>query len=161
MVAIHAAVGDQRGCAKISDRRDDDQNHVGSNGTNVEMYPLDDLMNVPRVTVLKIDVEGYEVGVLRGAKALLERTDIVYCELSPTNAARFGNHPTQAEAVLKDAGFSLLRRQGDTWHAIDEIFNQLAERDQPRTGYNLVAVRREALPVFAARIQDRSQTLSW
>src|SRR5579872_3092207 len=44
----------------------------GWTAQSVEVVPLDDF-NFSRVGFIKIDVEGYELSVLRGAAALLER----------------------------------------------------------------------------------------
>ena len=152
VLVMNVALGDTRGTTKISDHRADDQNQVGEGHATVPMRPLDELITSEHVNLLKIDVEGYELFVLRGAKQLLERTDIVYCELSTRNSARFGYLPSDAEQLLIEAGFVLVKQVEKGWAlASDGLFKTLADSDLPATGYNLVAVKRSALPMIEAR----------
>jgi len=152
VTTANVALGETRGSITISDRRSDDQNRVGEGDAVVPMHPLDELVPAGHVTLLKIDVEGFELFVLRGGKQLLARTDVVYCELSAGNSARFGYHPTDAEAVLRDAGFVFARQLDERWVLAPEgVFSTLSARDMPGTGYNLVAIRREALAMLEAR----------
>ena len=148
----HVALGETHGSITIGDQRADDQNRVGEGDAVVAMQPLDELVELPQVTLLKIDVEGFELFVLRGAARLLARTQIVYCELSADNSQRFGYHPSDAEALLSAAGFVFARRVGHEWELAPQgVFAALSAEEVPRTGYNLVAIKREALPLLEAR----------
>ncbi len=156
---LNLALGETTGEITIGDQRADDQNNVGTGDTVVPMKPLDDLVEPP-VTLLKIDVEGYEVAVLRGAKRTLAATQVIYCELSASNSARFGFDPGEAERLIQAAGFVLLKRSGKTWERADGgVFSTLSPEDQPRTGYNLVAVRSTYLDTFANRLAERGHQL--
>ena len=44
----------------------------GTNAHEVECFPLDEVLKESRIDLLKIDVEGYELPVLEGAKQLIE-----------------------------------------------------------------------------------------
>ena len=77
------AVGAAEGTAFLSDRHADDQNALAPAGTlAVSVVRLDTLLaEIPRIRVLKIDVEGHELEVLRGANYVLQRCDAVLLEL--------------------------------------------------------------------------------
>ena len=63
---------------------------VPSAAGELEVFPLDDLIKSP-VHFIKIDVEGMELDVLRGAKKLLSRwKPQVMIEVADNNAERFG-----------------------------------------------------------------------
>lgn len=156
----NVALGEAHGSIRISDRRDDDQNRVGDAGAEVAMSPLDALIDLPHITVLKLDVEGYEVGVLKGALATLARTDLVYCELSSSNLERFGGAPRDVEDLLLGQGFLLAHRVGDEWRlGAQRVFDRLSEGELPSTGYNLIACKPTFVPEFEHRIRERGHRL--
>jgi FkbM family methyltransferase len=153
VVALNVALGERQGTATISDARDDDQNFVGGGNTVVEMRTLDEVVGTRRVNLLKIDVEGYELPVLRGARRTLAGTSIVYCELSAMNAKRFGYAPGDAEQLLLDEGFVFARREGNAWRVSEQgVFETVAPEDRPATGYNLVAIKRADVADVTARL---------
>ena len=107
--------------------------------------------------MLKLDVEGYELPVLRGALRTLRQTDIVYCELSTGNCRRFGYQPQEVEQLLVGQGFVFIRTGagGEAAVTASPYFASLPTESLPATGYNLVAVRpgvaQEVLQMLAAR----------
>jgi FkbM family methyltransferase len=158
--AINVALGDKSGRVAISDRRDDDQNRIGEGATTVPMRPLDDLVEAPRIDLLKLDVEGYELNVLHGALRTLSNTSIVYCELSSSNCRRYGYEPGEVERVLAGSGFVFLHREGRRWLTFtDSVFSRLKPEQLPATGYNLVAVKRDALVSVGHRLAEGGHTL--
>jgi FkbM family methyltransferase len=83
--AYNLALGDRRGATSLSDGRADDQNKVlpGGQGLPVPIERLDEVFDGQSdVSLLKIDVEGYEKYVLWGAEAVLSITACVYFEVS-------------------------------------------------------------------------------
>jgi FkbM family methyltransferase len=74
----------------------------GERSFEVPTVTLDRVVGEAAVGVLKIDVEGHELGVLRGAREALERgrvRDIVFEEHQPL--------PSPASALLVDAGYAI------------------------------------------------------
>ena len=65
--------------------------------------------NLPVPTVVKIDVEGAELNVIRGAKKVLSDTEceIIYCEFHPEKIKSFGGTYDEIQDELNDLGFNL------------------------------------------------------
>ncbi len=144
LTTLHCALGAGSGEVALTTRRSDDQNYISDDGTvRVQMHALDELV-VPRPTrLLKLDVEGYELPVLQGAAAVLDQTEIVYCELSTGNCGRFGYAPREVEQLLLGKGFVFVQT-GDAGRPVitrAEYFSSLPDDSLPATGYNLLAVR--------------------
>jgi FkbM family methyltransferase len=155
VIVRNVAVGDTQGHGRISDRRADEQNSLSTDGTEVAMAVLDDLVKEP-VTLLKIDVEGYELPVLRGARRVLQSADFVYCELSASNCARFGYEPGDVEDLLLAAGFAFARPRERRWEILHErVYETLSKRDLPSTGFNLLAVNTSSLAELTRRLESR------
>jgi FkbM family methyltransferase len=98
-VELHSvALGDREGVAKLKITRDttgasllqpceEMRAMIGSNWAvaseiDVKMTTLDLLLDVPEISLLKIDVQGYEKPVLAGAKQTLAKTRFVLIELN-------------------------------------------------------------------------------
>jgi len=79
---------------------------VSDDGSTARMIAVDDLSDEP-IDLLKIDTDGFELEVLRGATRVLSRDDIaVFLEYSPPHIRRFGGaEPTEVLATLGAAGF--------------------------------------------------------
>jgi hypothetical protein len=91
------------------------------NGTKrllpVRTTTLDDYAaasGLQRIDFLKLDVEGYEPAVLRGAAALLNRhaIDIIFFEWCPPLLRRAGFDPGELLAEIEKAGYALYRIGG-------------------------------------------------
>lgn len=84
----------------------------------VEAITLDDHCarnRVDSIDLLKIDVEGAEVDVLRGATRLLEQRAVraIQFEVSRPQVESLGHRPGDVFDLLRDAGFSCFRLEGD------------------------------------------------
>jgi FkbM family methyltransferase len=115
VAAIQAAAADEAGTVRFADGRLDDQNHV-SDATGPMAVParrLDDLIPDVPVSLLKIDVEGFELFALRGAPKLLRRTECVYFECAERSYARYGYQVGDVLRVLDKAGFRTFETVGD------------------------------------------------
>jgi FkbM family methyltransferase len=99
--------------ANVSDRL-----MMGKNRANVTIQVLDDVLwpdahrPAPRIALMKIDVQGYEVKVLKGARRLLSARSIqaIKTELAPAHLGAHGSAPAHLCAMLHDAGFSLFAK---------------------------------------------------
>jgi FkbM family methyltransferase len=72
--------------------------------------------NIPRVDVLKVDIEGAELMLFRGARDLLERADapIILYEGFGFLTRGFGYHPVEILWFLESCGYSLFVLNSDT-----------------------------------------------
>lgn len=88
----------------------DERQNGGSHSVAVQLARLDEAARDLPVGLLKIDVEGHEAGVLRGARSLLgDRAvrDIVFEDHDP--------YPSEATAVVETAGYELISLDNDLW----------------------------------------------
>ena len=55
-----------------------------------------------RIALIKCDVEGFELAVLRGATSVLHTDQpMILCEIETRHTARYGHHPDDVEAFLR------------------------------------------------------------
>jgi FkbM family methyltransferase len=81
---------------------------AGSEEITVPIERLDETIRAERLDLLKIDVEGHEPDVLRGAERLLAAKmirDIVFEDL--------GEYPSEATAIVESAGYELIHLAND------------------------------------------------
>lgn len=68
------AAGDRNGrCSLSEDARDPLGGSFVTKGDDIEMRVLDDIVGARKVSLVKIDVEGFETSVLKGAGTVLQR----------------------------------------------------------------------------------------
>lgn len=110
VTAFNVAVGSQKGCINFTSSFDT-MNHVASEGeTNVIKVPVDTLDNMlvdQRVPlVLKIDVEGFETEVLKGATGVLQQGGLkaIIIELNGSGT-RYGYDEKSIHDKLLNLGF--------------------------------------------------------
>jgi|tagenome__1003787_1003787.scaffolds.fasta_scaffold20823905_2 FkbM family methyltransferase len=83
---------------------------AASEAIKVQLARLDEIPGVERLGVVKIDVEGHEASVLRGAGGLLESgaiRDVVFED--------HDDYPSEATRVVEDAGYELISLDNDLW----------------------------------------------
>jgi FkbM family methyltransferase len=92
------------------------QDHSGGELTPTPRVTLERLAEELRLvpTHVKIDVEGYEASVLRGARALLDGDDapLVFIELHHELVRARGGDPAEALGLLRDCGYGDLAIAG-------------------------------------------------
>jgi hypothetical protein len=81
-------------------------------GPEVDVLPLDELLAGRHVRLHKIDTEGFEAAVLRGARDTLSRTDAVLVEINPGALAAAGSSPEEVIGLLSEADFRRHERVG-------------------------------------------------
>lgn len=115
-VELHnIALGDEDDFAGFSDTPLDDYNRPDEAGDiRVPMMKLDTIMGEgeQRIALLKVDVEGYELFVLRGAVSTLSRTDRLYIEVNDQHFAEFGYSTVDLLTLIRNGGFYPWRWDG-------------------------------------------------
>lgn len=114
-VFIHdLAVTDNNGVAPFAVRAHGDTSSLGESKDgslqiNVDTVRLDDLRPIDEnVSLIKIDVEGYELEVLKGAtKVIASCRPILYFEFIPAYATRRGIRLDDFENLLRPLGYEL------------------------------------------------------
>lgn len=120
---FEAAVGSSAGSAvlKLAHRSNPGAHTLidggySSGSVRVPVVTLDDkvlpMLGNDRVTLMKIDIEGFELEALRGGSALLERTDAIILEYSPPFLRRGGYNPIELWDLLVGRGFRALEWKG-------------------------------------------------
>jgi FkbM family methyltransferase len=81
-------------------------------GRTIDCVRLDDVAaerQIERVALIKIDVEGWELSVLRGAQRILrEQRPVVLFEFDPAYVSRCGGTAGDLNTLFADAGYELL-----------------------------------------------------
>ena len=91
-----------------------------------------------RIDLLKVDVEGAELGVLEGGRAALGRSDpTIFIEFGQGAAEHYGSGPSRFLALLDELGFRLFDIDGHGPYRLDGLAERWAARDM----WNFVAHR--------------------
>jgi len=114
---VEAAASDRSGAVRIAH----DPEHrsgaaIGADGVEVRAAPLGELVRDGAVDVLKVDVEGAEPLVLRGASAILARSPVLAAIVEFRDEPHVGGEsPAEVLAFYESLGFELclLRRNGE------------------------------------------------
>lgn len=112
---LNFAVGDRHGTLRFSDVKSDEKNGVvEAGGLELQVRTLDELLagSPGPIRLLKLDVEGFELNVLRGAGAVLARTECVLFEVS-RRSALYGYASEDVVAALDAAGFTVVDEGGE------------------------------------------------
>jgi FkbM family methyltransferase len=106
VTARNLALGPAAGSVRLSDDKRDDMNRImQAGGIEIRCSTLDAELPAVAIAFLKIDVEGSELAVLRGATETLARTACVNCELIDEHCRRYGHGVGDVISVLQQAGF--------------------------------------------------------
>jgi FkbM family methyltransferase len=129
-IALGESIGD--GVLQVNARGKDGLNTLGKAShpeskvvglENVRITTVDVFMkdhNIPRVDVMKVDIEGAELMMFRGARDLLEREDaplILYESGFLTKG--FGYHPVEILWLLDSCGYTLFVLNSETGEISD------------------------------------------
>lgn len=136
--AFNLALGNKSGTVKFSDKKGDDINSVvvdDDSGITVPAKRLDAVgIESVSVSLLKIDVEGYEKFVLEGAGHTLQKVQCIYIESIERHFLKFGYKLCDLLNILINQGFQILEIEGDkVWNVSSNCY--------PESTKNLVGVR--------------------
>ncbi|HEY6399427.1 MAG TPA: FkbM family methyltransferase, partial [Solirubrobacteraceae bacterium] len=109
------------------------------------VVPLDAAVIHVNVSLLKVDVEGAELFVLRGASGILaEQQPTVICEIGRgLLRERYGIEPSSLVELMRDHGYSIMRLEGerlkdaDLSHGHDGNYVFISERYRHRAAARL------------------------
>ncbi|MEP0546130.1 MAG: FkbM family methyltransferase [Rhodothermales bacterium] len=97
---VPAAVGQEPGQVRITDESNAQVSPKGP-GIDVPVVRLDDYLHL-KPTLLKIDVEGFEATLLKGAQQVLATKPKISLEIHTSSLSRYG---TSAEEILELVGW--------------------------------------------------------
>jgi FkbM family methyltransferase len=103
----NVAVGDRRGKAVISTGRSNSSlvsPGSGSASVEVDMVTLDDYLHL-KPTLIKIDVEGADILVLRGARSLLKTRPKLAIEIHRDSLSRYGTALEELFELIDFSGY--------------------------------------------------------
>lgn len=144
------AAGDKSGKLRLSNIRSDDQNFISQDGSIiVDAKRIDDLFINNKIELLKVDVEGYELFVLRGGLDVLSKTAVVYFESYETNFERYNYHLRDILDLLFKNNFRVFKFITD--NNLQEISLDYTSRECE----NLIAVK----DVFSFKQRMKNFTL--
>jgi FkbM family methyltransferase len=108
---MEVALGDQRGTITLATAGDSGGvtalDWARSGPAEVPMTTLDTVAaGLGAVTLIKVDVEGWEAHVLRGAARTLMHTKYVLIEINPQALRKGGSSPDEIFGLLQRAGFT-------------------------------------------------------
>ncbi len=102
---LNLIIGEKNGYAGIQNRKADDMNQVIEQG-NIVMMRLDDICkDLKIINLLKIDVEGYELSVLRGGINALEKTKFIFVEILDSLTKDYSYSSNDIKKFLKENNF--------------------------------------------------------
>jgi FkbM family methyltransferase len=122
--------------------------YLGQHTERVEVTTLDDLAEQRQlqIDVLKVDVEGAELSVLRGGLSRIERDHpAVLAEMLRIHSAPFGYHPNDIITLMADLGYVCLTSANDKWRIFSHMDESTVETDflflhKDRHGEKLAAI---------------------
>lgn len=106
--SIMAAAGEDDGLLHLEQdsRRNSGDFHIAEDGIEVEVLALDSL--VSEASLIKVDVQGYELQVLQGATGIIERSHpVVIAEDRNGASCRYGVKEDAVACLMSDLGYKL------------------------------------------------------
>lgn len=94
---------------------------TGADGTyEIQLRSGDSIVNegMPKPDIVKIDIEGAEMGALRGLRPVLDECRVLYIEVHPEKLPSYGESKDAVEKFLTDVGFNFdkILERGDEYH---------------------------------------------
>ena len=134
MVLVNAAAIEAPGRAFLELNPDNPADHrVADSGTSVEAVSVDAIVEgreLPAVSLVKVDVQGGELRVLRGAERTIARDHpALYVEFHEPSLSLAGTSPKELLAALRAMGY-VPHLPEASWRAVDDaaVFRRMHER---------------------------------
>jgi len=137
------AIGEKEAVTTFNSDSSDDlsnslslENMNSENSTVIQIKPLDEI--IPKNTwihLLKIDVEGFEIFVLKGAKRCLSMTDCIYIESYEVHFNKYGYSSLDLFNYMRLNGFKILKMSGEN------TLNEISPDYLSLTCENIIAVK--------------------
>lgn len=125
---FNVALGNRSGVVSFSNDKSDDRNFITTDGSGITapIRKLDELeIENESISLLKIDVEGYEKFVIEGGENLLQKVQCVYFESIEENFLKFGYVLDDLISLLTGHGFQILAVQGNkVWSILSKQYLQ-------------------------------------
>jgi FkbM family methyltransferase len=111
VTAVRAAAGDHCGSARFTAGLDAGNSIAPDGPVVTDLVTVDSLIGERRVTGMKVDVEGFEIDVLRGAARALadRRIDLIQIEWNHASAFAVGTDRRPIVDLLAQHGYRLYR----------------------------------------------------
>ena len=100
------AIGNEEGFVQLTEESATQNTRVIQEKGDTKICTLDSL-NLNNVDLIKIDVEGYEMEVIKGAIETIKNVKFIMIELN-NNAKRYGSSNREIEKFLPTLGFEIL-----------------------------------------------------
>jgi FkbM family methyltransferase len=143
-IEVHnCALGHFLGMTYFTNKSSDDMNKiVNTHESNIQVpiMPLDSFtQQYDQISLLKVDVEGYEKFILAGAEQSITKVECIYFEVDEQNFHDFGYSSQDLLRQVADFGFSIWRRNG---YKQELVLIEINSFIAPATGYeNLFGIR--------------------
>lgn len=136
---VDVAVGDADALLRFHAQADPESHVIapdtfiaGEGFVEVQSKTLDNFFHNKQVDIIKIDVEGYEEKVLRGAQNILRRKTgyprAIFVEVHPYAWAKFGTDGEMVLSLLRSAGYRIETADGRVVNSITDYGQIIAVR---------------------------------
>lgn len=124
---FHCAAGSEEGTATLQVQSDNASKSTLGNPTRIQGQNTEKTVEVPIKTLdsiaaafpgkvgLKIDTEGHELEVLKGATETLKRTEFVIAEVSIKNRFEGGYRFSEIISFMQENGFEVIETLNPVW----------------------------------------------
>jgi len=132
----NSAIGNKTGTVRFIDSLEDDtMNKVdfSDSALEVKIDKIDNIISNCTINLLKVDVEGFELFVLEGAKKVLTSTECIFFEVCNQNFEKFGYTSVDLFNLLNSYNFDIFRIE-------DKILQRVATNYDAKSCEDMVAI---------------------
>lgn len=129
---INSAIGNKSGTTKLLDSfSDDTMNKIdfSDNALEVKIDKIDNIIFNNTINLFKVDVEGFELFVLEGAKRVLASTECIFFEVCNENFEKYGYSSLDLFKFLNGCNFDLFRIENKSLEKVGVNYNSKSCED--------------------------------